>query len=162
MQFRKATLNDIDEIMRIYSESREFMRETGNFSQWGNGYPARELILEDISGGNSIILEEEGEILAVFAMFDGPDKTYNIIKDGEWLSLEPYGVIHRIAVAKKGRGLSSLCFKYGMDRYKNIRIDTHENNLPMQKALIKNGFSRCGIIFLENGDERIAFQKIQK
>lgn len=160
MEFRKAGTQDIDRILEIYSESREFMRSTGNLYQWGNGYPERELIEEDIQGGNFYIAEEEGEISAVFAMLDGPDETYLVIKDGQWLNSEPYGVIHRIAVAKKGNGIVSECFKFAFERYGNIRIDTHKDNLPMQKALIKNGFSYCGIIFLKNGDERIAFQKI--
>jgi hypothetical protein len=30
----------------------------------------------------------------------------------------------------------------------------------MQKCLIRNGFKYCGIIYLESGAERIAFQKI--
>lgn len=29
----------------------------------------------------------------------------------------------------------------------------------MQHVLEKNGFTRCGIIFTEDGSERIAFQK---
>ena len=42
---------------------------------------------------------------------------------------------------------------------KSIRIDTHKDNIPMQRALAKHGFIKCGIIHLANGDERIAFQK---
>ena len=46
----------------------------------------------------------------------------------------------------------------------SIRIDTHEGNLPMQRALEKSGFARCGTIFLkggaEDGDPRIAFEKL--
>jgi RimJ/RimL family protein N-acetyltransferase len=42
----------------------------------------------------------------------------------------------------------------------NLKIDTHRDNIPMQKVLKRNGFSECGIIYIENGDERIAFQKI--
>ena len=30
------------------------------------------------------------------------------------------------------------------------------------KTLIKNGYRVCGTIYLENGDERIAFQKEQE
>jgi hypothetical protein len=44
----------------------------------------------------------------------------------------------------------------------NIRIDTHRDNVPMLSLLDKSGFERCGIIYLKNGDERIAFQKIKK
>lgn len=40
-----------------------------------------------------------------------------------------------------------------------MRIDTHENNTPMRRALEKSGFRYCGIIRIFNGDARIAFQK---
>ena len=41
-----------------------------------------------------------------------------------------------------------------------ISIDTHKDNLIMQKFLSKNGFDRCGIIYVEDGTERIAYQKL--
>lgn len=43
----------------------------------------------------------------------------------------------------------------------NIRIDTHRDNKIMQHNLSKHGFTYCGIIYLANGDERLAYQKIQ-
>jgi RimJ/RimL family protein N-acetyltransferase len=42
----------------------------------------------------------------------------------------------------------------------NIRIDTHDDNKTMQHILLKNGFTYCGIIYLKNGDERLAYQKV--
>ena len=51
MEIRKANLNDVDEIMRIYAAAKAFMIETGNKSQWVNGYPQRELIESDIAKG---------------------------------------------------------------------------------------------------------------
>jgi hypothetical protein len=42
----------------------------------------------------------------------------------------------------------------------NIRIDTHRDNKIMQHNILKEGFSYCGIIYLESGDERLAYQKI--
>ena len=48
--------------------------------------------------------------------------------------------------------------------FASLRIDTHPGNLPMQRALQKAGFTPCGTIRLvggcEDGDERIAFEKI--
>ena len=56
---------------------------------------------------------------------------------------------------------AALARERGME---SIRIDTHAGNLPMQRALEKSGFSRCGTIYLkggaEDGDARIAFEKI--
>jgi RimJ/RimL family protein N-acetyltransferase len=41
-----------------------------------------------------------------------------------------------------------------------VRIDTHADNKVMQHVLEKRGFRRTGIIYLENGDPRIAFEKV--
>lgn len=49
---------------------------------------------------------------------------------------------------------------YGFSVADNIRIDTHRSNTLMQRALAHAGFSYRGIIFLPNGDERLAYQKI--
>ncbi|MBR1526072.1 MAG: hypothetical protein IJ640_05360 [Prevotella sp.] len=44
----------------------------------------------------------------------------------------------------------------------NIRIDTHRDNRIMQHLMQKEGFTYCGIIYLDNGDERLAYQKMRK
>ena len=43
---------------------------------------------------------------------------------------------------------------------KHLRIDTHHDNAIMQHVILKNGFTRCGIIHIASGAERIAFEKI--
>lgn len=97
-------------------------------------------------------------------------------KTGPWPNNEggavpAYAAIHRMAVnaALRGEGYAGRLFEEaaalarerGME---SIRIDTHAGNLPMQRALEKSGFSRCGTIYLkggaEDGDARIAFEKI--
>ncbi len=70
-----------------------------------------------------------------------------------------YGVIHRIASSGVCRGAASFCLKWALAQCGNVRIDTHRNNQVMQNLLRKNGFSYCGIIFTEDGSERLAFQK---
>lgn len=159
MQIEKALLTDIPVFEEIYENARNYMRENGNMHQWVGGYPSREVIEGDISYGNLYKVLDDGEIVAVFCYFEGTDPTYNKIYDGEWLNDRPYGVIHRIAVAKNRKGIASFCFDYCFARCKNLKIDTHKDNIPMRNSLIKNGFAECGIIYLLSGDERIAFQK---
>ena len=161
MEIRKATELDVSCVLDIYASARRFMRETGNPNQWAGVYPAPEDVQSDIELSHLYVCTEDNEILGVFCFFEGEDATYLHIFDGSWLNDAPYGVIHRIAVssAAHGKGVARAAFDYCYSLCKNIRIDTHRDNLPMQKALEKNGFVRCGIIYLENGDERIAFQK---
>ena len=159
MHIRKATVEELSTIMTIYARAREYMRESGNPNQWKDSYPSEALIRADIEGGHCHVCVSMGEIYGVFCYFEGEDPTYRVIEDGAWLNADPYGVIHRIAVAKHSRGVASFCFAWALEHCGNLKIDTHADNLPMQNALAKNGFSRCGIIHLENGDPRIAYQK---
>ena len=41
-----------------------------------------------------------------------------------------------------------------------MKNDTHKDNQSMQRMQAKNGFEYCGLIYLEDGAERIAFEKI--
>lgn len=161
MQIEKALLTDIPALEGIYENARNYMRQNGNMHQWTGGYPQREVIENDIKNQNLYKVIDNGEIVAVFCYFEGVDPTYNKIYGGEWLNQNPYGVIHRIAVSSHRKGLASFCFEYCLDRCQNLKIDTHRDNLPMRNSLIKNGFKKCGIIYLLSGDERIAYQKVK-
>lgn len=163
MKIRKADESDLNAIEQIYSDAKLFMRKSGNATQWSGGYPSRELLLSDIEKGQLYVaLSDDGEVYAAFVYFFGVDKTYAKIYDGEWKNDLPYGVVHRIAVAENahGIGVARFCFDYAYNLCKNLKIDTHKDNLPMQKALMKCGFEYCGIIYLENGESRMAFQKV--
>ena len=45
---------------------------------------------------------------------------------------------------------------------KHLRIDTHADNKVMQKQILKNGFTRRGIVYMEDGSPRIAYEKTVK
>jgi hypothetical protein len=154
-------MEDFDAVMDIYPDARLVMQKTGNENQWINGYPSGELIMNDIVNGNSYVcLDTNNEIAGTFCFVRGDDVTYSRIYDGQWLNDEPYGVIHRLAGKKNSRGIAASCLQWCFGRCCNIRVDTHRDNVIMQHILEKTGFVRCGIIYVANGTERIAFQKI--
>ena len=159
MQIRKATISELDEIMNIFAYARGFMAKHGNPNQWGTTKPTREVIEEDIKQGRSYVCVENGRIIATFYYMEGIDSTYIKIYDGVWLNDKPYGVVHRIASAGTVKGAGSFCLNWAFEQCGNLKIDTHRDNEVMQNTLKKNGFSYCGVIYLEDGDERIAFQK---
>ena len=146
--------------MKIYAEGREIMLEGNNFHQWPEGHPFRDIIEEDIAAGYSYVCTDGDDILAVFHLSIEPDSTYDVI-DGAWLNEEPYGVVHRIARAKKdkAKGVGAFCLNWCFEKTRNIRIDTHKDNIPMRKLLEKQGYKYCGTIWIETGAERMAFQK---
>ena len=159
MKIRNSTPADLPAMEAIYADARRFMAESGNPTQWVDGYPRREVLEEDIALGRSYVCDDESGICATFVYAVMEDPTYLNIYEGAWKAPGPYGVVHRIAAAKRSRGVAGFCLDWCYEKCGNVRIDTHRNNIPMQKALKKYGFEYCGIIYLENGDERIAFQK---
>ncbi len=159
MEIRKATKNDLDEIMSIYASAREFMAQNGNSTQWGTTYPSLDIIKECIDT-KMYVCVEEGEIACVFYFAVESDPTYSVVYNGNWLNNSPYGVVHRIASKRTVKGAARFCLNWAFNQCGNLKIDTHENNLPMQNLLKSLNFHYCGIIHLLNGDERLAFQKI--
>ena len=159
MEIRKATEEFLDEILKIYARARKFMAENDNATQWGNTYPPPERIKSDIAEGKCHICVEENKILAVFYFAKEEDPTYKVIEEGSWLNEEPYSVVHRIASSGEKKGAAAFCLNWAFEQAGNIRIDTHENNKPMQGLLKKLDFRYCGRITLADGSPRIAFQK---
>lgn len=159
MQIRKTDDADLFAIGEIYESAKRFMRESGNPNQWNSGTPNIETARADMEAGVGYVVVEDGEILATFMFSQDGEPTYANIYEGNWINDAPYGVIHRIAVKEQGKGIIGFCIDECFAKCQNLRVDTHRDNLPMQRALTKRGFSYCGIIYLENGDERLAYQK---
>ena len=160
MEIRHTEPDDLAQILALYDAARAFMRETGNLTQWGEGDDPCARAQDDIARALSYVCCEDGEILAVFAFeADADDPTYRVISGGSWPDADSYGVVHRLAVAVPGRDVAGFCFDWCAARCRQLRVDTHADNHPMQRALLKNGFTRCGIIKTFDGTDRIAFAR---
>lgn len=158
MDVRKAQVEDFKEILEIYAYARDFMAQTGNPKQWGDGYPKAELLEGDIAKGDLYVCEENGVVKGVFAFVTGDDPTYSYIEGGSWKNDCPYGTVHRIASAPDGKGVFARCMEFCKGQIDNVRIDTHFDNKIMQHIIEKNGFEKCGVIYVEDGSPRFAYQ----
>lgn len=167
--FRKAKETDLDSIMKMVDMAKEYFR-VQKIPQWQDGYPNRESFIWDREKGCSYVLEENGKVVGTMAVYFDGDMNYNKIYNGKWLSEDlPYAAIHRVVVdaKQKGRGLAGkmveevvkMCLERGVFSIKN---DTHRLNCSMQGMLKKNGFVCCGVIYLENGEERIGYERLLK
>ena len=115
-----------------------------------------QLLQQDIAEGNLYVVTAGDTIHGVFFFLIGPDPTYSYIENGAWHADRPYGTIHRIAGDGSG-GILRAAVEFGKQRTDYLRIDTHEDNSVMQRAVEKQGFRRCGIIYLADGSPRIAY-----
>lgn len=160
---RKATVKDKDEVLKIYQEAKKFIK-TFDSPQWQIGPPNEESFFADLEKEEIYVNVIEDKIVAV-ATLATYEPTYKNIK-GAWLNDEKAIIIHRIATLlneqKKGYAKAFLTYINETLKYNNIKIDTHELNLPMKNFLLKNGFILCGEItlFQEFDNKRLAYQKV--
>ena len=158
MYIRKARIDDINQIMKIYRIAQDFMIASGNPDQWGHSYPSEDLIKEDISKEACYLICDDDCPHGVFALFNGDEPTYQHIEDGVWINDEEYITVHRIASDGKVHGIFKCAVEYCKGISDNIRIDTHDSNEVMQRQIEKNGFERCGAVYVRDGSPRIAYQ----
>ncbi|MCL2650679.1 MAG: GNAT family N-acetyltransferase [Candidatus Azobacteroides sp.] len=162
--FRKAVPADIERIWQIILQAKERMRLRGAL-QWQDGYPAIENITGDIEKGYGYVLCYDNCVIAYAAVvFDG-EQAYNSIA-GNWLSDQPYVVVHRLAIAEEmtQHGIASLFMGKVEELSRrngvfSFRVDTNFDNQYMLKILKKSGFTYCGEVFYDSG-ARMAYEKI--
>lgn len=154
-----AKEEDLPRIMEIYDIAKVYMRANGNPNQWNGAYPDPETLRTDIEKQRLYVYKKDGRIHGGFMLLLEEEPTYAYIEDGSWREERPYGTIHRLAGDGEVRGLFAKCVAFCESKVKYLRADTHFDNHTMQHLLEKNGFERRGIIYLKNGDPRIAYQK---
>ena len=150
---------DLPRILEIYDIAKAYMRANGNPNQWNGAYPDPETLRTDIEKQRLYVYKKDGRIHGVFMLLLEEEPTYAYIEDGSWREERPYGTIHRLAGDGEVKGLFAKCVAFCEKKVPYLRADTHFDNHTMQHLLEKNGFERRGIIYLKNGDPRIAYQK---
>lgn len=168
MNFRKATKNDVNNILNIIDMAKEYLKSQ-EIDQWQNGYPNKEVIEEDIEKNIAYVSEIDGKISGYMAIVFENDPNYSEIFEGKWLSDNPYSTIHRIALdtSFRGQSLSAKMVEFAEkltleNGYSSMRIDTHNDNKVMQKLISKSGYTYCGIIYVADKTPRLAYEKIIK
>lgn len=160
---REAQPSDMADIRLVINAAKGIMRASGNMLQWQGNYPSEEVLLADMERHGGFVILDDGRIVGYFAFLPSPDPTYSTIYQGEWLDdTLPYHVVHRIASYPDAHHIFASLLDFCFAREPNLRIDTHRDNSIMQHVLLRHGFTYCGIIYLANGDERLAYQKIKK
>ena len=158
---RPSVASDVDVMLRLVEEARGIMRSCGNKEQWVNGYPSRDVLEHDVVQGVSFMVEDAaGHPVGTFAFIPGPEPTYADIYEGSWLDAGAYHVIHRIATTATSHGVLAAIIAYCCGVSPHLRIDTHRDNAIMRHLLPRMGFDYCGIIYLANGDERLAYERL--
>ena len=152
MNIELVILDDLNKLMDIYDLARVRMVNEGNLTQWDNREVFKTEIIDYINKKILYKVIENDEIVGYFAYIYEIEHAYEVI-DGKWLNQDKYITIHKIASKYNNKGIGGFIIKYVIDRCKNegiynIKIDTHKNNLSMNKFLTNKGFINCGVISL--------------
>ena len=170
-QLKQANINDIDNVMMVINSAKKYLKNQG-LQQWNldDGYPSKETLKNDILNKTCYILINNDDVIGTMSILLTPDENYEEIYDGKWLTNNKYASIHRIAVREDfhnqsiGKVMLELAEEIVIyNNIKSIRIDTHKNNIPMQKTLIKSSYTKCGFIILkrtQTDNLRDAFEKV--
>ena len=165
MMIRKAKINELDEIMNMYTSCVDGMQKA-NIDQWDSTYPNRKIISEDIRNKTFYIFLINDEIIGGINIDKIQDKTY---LDIEWKDKgNKYLVVHRLAVRqefwKKGIGNKLMIFAESLVKEKklnSIRLDTYSSNPIAINFYLNLGYIKKGEIFLKpNKNEYYCFEKL--
>ena len=99
-------------------------------------------------------MEDDGHIFACFVFTIGSEKEY----EAKFPSKVEYGVIHRVASDGSKSGIVERIVDFAKGKVNLLRIDTHEDNKTMQRAIERQNFKRLGIIYLEDKSARILYE----
>jgi len=161
MTILKAKNTDLDRLEEILNEQRQYLKEAG-IPQWQGDYPNRSDFENDINLSRLFVIKKDDIIVGFFALVY-PDHNYDYIEDGKWLSDTPYIAIHRMGITNqyKGQGIAGEVFNELKVKYNHLRIDTHILNNAMNKCLIKNNFTYCGVVYMEDNTKRNAYEWVK-
>lgn len=167
MKVRPAAKSDINDVLGCVRRIKCEYFEANNINQWADDYPSREIFAADVEK-KSLYVMHMGEVLVGFGVFSAEKESCYSDIDGAWLtSGENYLVVHRFGINPDWHGMGMGTALLGLadkicevKKIVSVRVDTHEDNISMQKLLEKCGYSKCGIIRLENGEPRIAYEKV--
>lgn len=157
---RQAVNDDFESILSVYEKAREFMKNTGNPSQWGSTYPTKQMLENDLEKGQLFVVEHLGMVVGSFVFFVGIEPNYAYIENGEWAKNGEYGVLHKVASDGSVKGVFGSVLAFAKSKADYLRIDTHADNKVMQSLLDKNGFTRRGVVYMrDDGTPRFAYDR---
>ena len=167
---RPATPDDLEDIMLIVRQARNYLRKH-RVDQWQGDYPTADNFIADIDRGICHIICYGSRTAGFFTMADTPEDDYVNLTDGKWHGSGRYCTVHRTAVAAefRGTGLSLKIFEFAENIARQngifeMRTDTHRKNEAMKKLLRKCGYTYRGNVLVSSepghDPKRQAFEKV--
>lgn len=161
---KRAEERDGETIFKMIASARRRLRADG-VDQWQGADPTEAAILQGIKNKETYFFKDNtGTVVATAVLSEREEATYASI-DGAWRDDSPYLTVHRLIVSENrlkegiGRRVMNQIKEYALGRgFDAVRIDTHADNFRMRRLLKATDFIFCGIITVEDGTPRRAYQ----
>lgn len=165
---RPATESDIDSIMLIVRQARNYLKKH-RVDQWQGEYPTQDIFAADIANGECYAVTYGERLAGFFCLTEAPESGYDKITDGKWHGEGKYCTLHRMAIEAQFRGTSLsdmlIDFADDMARAKGaecVRTDTHRKNKAMQRLLKRKGYVYRGNVLVDEAGHDPARQAFEK
>lgn len=152
--FRKAILSDLSNITTLCEKIQIHMNQVNDIKQWDDGYPNKEVFLDDIQKEQLYVLEIDNILVGFIVINDVQYDCYNQVT---WRYQEQCRVIHRFGISpdhlQKGYGsqlLKATILEIKNQNYNYIKIDTSSRNQAMNAIIKKFNFQFLGNMHFEN------------
>ncbi|MDD6233881.1 MAG: GNAT family N-acetyltransferase [Lachnospiraceae bacterium] len=153
-EIRKATVNDIDSITRIYDAVHEAEESGAQTIGWIKGvYPVRDTAEQAVARGDMYVLESDGTIYGSAVINNIQVEAY---AKGRWMYETPDDkvcVLHTLVIdpkaAQKGYGRKFIDYyeEYAkMHSFSELRIDTNEKNKVARAMYARLGYKEIGTV----------------
>lgn len=166
MEIKHISLEEVDDVMRIYDEGACQMEKDGCLT-WKDGYPNIEMAEQDINNKDMYgVYDEQNNILGLFTLNSEVYDQYNLVS---WITGDkPFLAIHRLAVSLKGKGkgVAAMLIDFSIDfgkreNYSSIRIDAYHKNWRALKLYEGKEFVRVGTVqFEKNEGENFCLERV--
>jgi ribosomal protein S18 acetylase RimI-like enzyme len=151
-----GTMNNIDELEKLYNDLNDFLESGTNYAGWKKGvYPIRETAVSGIENNNLFVLKVNNEIAGSIILNHKQESAYSQVNWGIEAAPKEIIVIHTLVVNPKyikngiGKKLMDFVKKYGVERgIKTIRLDVSIHNTPAISLYEKCGYKYVGTVDL--------------
>ena len=148
LKYRKATLDDLEEIWNIVGNSIDVM-EGNNIFQWDDLYPLKEDFQKDIVKNQLYLGLANDQIAVLYVLNQECDKEY---ENGDWkFKEEEFYIVHRLCVNPdfQNRGIARHTLLHIEKQLKSkgiyvIRLDVFQNNPYAIRLYDSLGYSKAG------------------
>ena len=162
MNFRKATIIDLEQLYRFYNIVIDHQRYDPYGAGWTKDvYPSYKDLKEHLINEHVYVLEEEGQIIGSGIISLKEDDMYKRANWSETFKDEEIAVLHLFAVhpEHRGKGLGSLLLKQIIEKTKDtskaIHMDVVKGNDNARAMYLNNGFVSVGdfeVFYEDTGD----------